>query len=110
MKNTYTENYIQTRKHTRTCVCVLIYMFVRVRSVCVPGDFFPGEFQLGCVDRTHGSIVGAFSLKQYVDEIMDDMLPDDAYKNIGDRHTHTHTHIHTHTHTHAHTRTHTNSW
>ena len=28
------------------------------------------DFQLGCVDRTHGSLVGAFSLKQYVDEIM----------------------------------------
>jgi hypothetical protein len=43
------------------------------------------DFQLGCVDRTHGSLVGAFSLKKYVDEIMDDMLPDDAYITIGDR-------------------------
>jgi predicted acylesterase/phospholipase RssA len=43
------------------------------------------EFQLGCVDRTHGSVRGAFKLKQYVDEIMDDMLPDDAYEQIGDR-------------------------
>ena len=43
------------------------------------------DFQLGCVDRTHGSLVGAFSLKKYVDEIMDDMLPDDAYLTIGDR-------------------------
>jgi len=29
--------------------------------------------------------VGAFSLKKYVDEIMDDMLPEDAYLTIGDR-------------------------
>ena len=43
------------------------------------------DFQLGCVDRTHGSITGAFRLKQYVDEIMDDMLPDDAFERIGDR-------------------------
>ena len=43
------------------------------------------NFQLGCVDRTHGSISGAFKLKQYVDEIMDDMLPDDAYTKVGDR-------------------------
>jgi hypothetical protein len=43
------------------------------------------DFQLNCVDRTHGSIAGAFRLKQYVDEIMDDMLPDDAYRTISDR-------------------------
>jgi hypothetical protein len=28
------------------------------------------DFQLDCVDRTHGSITGAFRLKQYVGEIM----------------------------------------
>ena len=33
------------------------------------------DFQLGCVDRTHGSLVGAFSLRQYVDEIMVSPLP-----------------------------------
>ena len=43
------------------------------------------DFQLGCVDRTHGSIVGAFRLRQYVEEIMDNMLPADAFTTIGDR-------------------------
>ena len=43
------------------------------------------DFQLGCVDRTHGSLVGAFRLRQYVEEIMDNMLPADAFTTIGDR-------------------------
>ncbi|EKX51691.1 hypothetical protein GUITHDRAFT_134065 [Guillardia theta CCMP2712] len=42
------------------------------------------EFQLNCVKRTHGSIRGALRLKAYLDEIMDQMLPEGACDQIND--------------------------
>lgn len=36
------------------------------------------EFQLGCVRRTHGGLWGAFQIKTYVHEILDNMLPHNA--------------------------------
>eukprot|EP00960_Hanusia_phi_P054323 762619-Hanusia_phi.AAC.2 len=43
------------------------------------------DFQLTCVERTHGSLQGALRLKEYLDEIMDQMLPDGACEKISDR-------------------------
>ena len=43
------------------------------------------DFQLTCVRRTHGTLRGAFQLRNYVEEIMDKMLPDDAVEALQSR-------------------------
>mmetsp|Transcript_27116 Transcript_27116/g.42418 ORF Transcript_27116/g.42418 Transcript_27116/m.42418 type:complete len:422 (-) Transcript_27116:2416-3681(-) len=43
------------------------------------------DYQLSCVKRTHGSLFGAFKLREYITGIMDMMLPENAVQKIGDK-------------------------
>lgn len=43
------------------------------------------EFQMSCVDRTHGTFFGAFKLRTYVHEICDSMLPHNAADVLNNR-------------------------
>ena len=43
------------------------------------------EFQMSCVDRTHGTFLGAFKLRTYVHEICDSMLPHNAADVLNNR-------------------------